>query len=45
MGLGKYNATSDVPTLVQVQKLFISVVQHFGKGPGFVITLCGELMW
>ena len=23
MGLGKYNATSDVPTLVQVQKLLL----------------------
>ena len=39
MGLGKYNTTSAVHYFGTGPKAFIRVVQHFGKGPGIVITL------
>ena len=39
MGLGKYNTTIAVHYFGTGPKAFIRVVQHFGKGPGIVITL------
>ena len=44
MGLGKYNATSAVHYFGTDPKAFISVVQHFGKGPGIVITLVYSIL-
>ena len=44
MGLGKYNATSTVHYFGTVPKAFISVVQHFGKGPRIVITLVYSIL-
>ena len=38
-GLRKYNTTSAVHYFGTGPKAFISVVQHFGKGPGIVIIL------
>ena len=44
MGLGKYNATSAVHYFGTGPKTFISVVQHFGKGTGIVITLVHSIL-